>query len=138
MFLSFKIIYKKLRIFAVGEKEDEEETDADIECTNSLYASFDPFDYMYSPSECSQHSDPIYAAVIKTQTPVNSPPPLPPRNSNSPGNFNVSCTMDFNHKILLSLVWCKGSQGFVVAGPLMETEIGYRGFWAPNFGLYNP
>lgn len=67
--------------FSVDEKEEE-----NSECSNSLYAVFDPFDYMYSPSECSQHSDPIYAAVIKTQTPLNSPPPLPPRNYSTPAN----------------------------------------------------
>lgn len=61
------------------EQEDAEESQS--ECSNSLYAVFDPFDYMYSPSETSQISDPIYAAVIKT--PVRSPPPLPARTYNN-------------------------------------------------------
>lgn len=65
------------KLFMLVDEKDEEENS---ECSNSLYAAYDPFDYMYSPSECSQHSDPIYAAVVKTQTPLNSPPPLPPRN----------------------------------------------------------
>lgn len=54
----------------------------------SLYATYDPFDYMYSPSISSQSSDPIYAAVIKT--PISSPPPLPPRTSLTPKESKVN------------------------------------------------
>lgn len=43
---------------------------------------------MYSPSVSSQSSDPIYAAVIKT--PLNSPPPLPPRSSLTPKESKVN------------------------------------------------
>ncbi|XP_065206609.1 phosphatidylinositol 4-phosphate 3-kinase C2 domain-containing subunit beta isoform X2 [Planococcus citri] len=75
-------VFRKL--IALWNAMDEREEEASSECSNSLYAVFDPFDYMYSPSECSQHSDPIYAAVVKTQTPLNSPPPLPPRNHSTP------------------------------------------------------
>lgn len=83
-----------LLILPVSDHEEIEE-EINLDCSNSLYASFDPFDYMYSPSECSQHSDPIYAAVIKTQTPLNSPPPLPPRNNISANEIYVS--FNFNY-----------------------------------------
>lgn len=59
-----------------------------VDKNESLYATYDPFDYMYSPSVSSQSSDPIYAAVIKT--PINSPPPLPPRSSLTPKESKVN------------------------------------------------
>lgn len=59
-----------------------------VDNNESLYATYDPFDYMYSPSVLSQSSDPIYAAVIKT--PINSPPPLPPRSSLTPKESKVN------------------------------------------------
>lgn len=58
------------------------------QCSGSFYDPYDPFDFMYAPSEGSQ-SDPIYAAVVKKKdllenvasSPSGSaPPPLPPRN----------------------------------------------------------
>lgn len=58
-----------------------------MDTSESLYATYDPFDYMYSPTVSSQLSDPIYAAVIKT--PINSPPPLPPRSSLTPKESKV-------------------------------------------------
>lgn len=72
------------------EEEKEEEEEDTSECSNSLYAMYDPFDYMYSPSECSQHSDPMYAAVTKNRVPTNIPPPLPPRNRTPVPNSSVS------------------------------------------------
>lgn len=58
------------------------------QCSGSFYDPYDPFDFMYAPSEGSQ-SDPVYAAVVKKKdllenvvsSPSGSaPPPLPPRN----------------------------------------------------------
>lgn len=59
-----------------------------VDKNETLYATYDPFDYMYSPSVSSQSSDPIYAAV--TKTPLNSPPPLPPRSSLTPKESKVN------------------------------------------------
>jgi len=59
-----------------------------IDKNESLYATYDPFDYMYSPSILSESSDPMYAAVIKT--PINSPPPLPPRSLLIPKETKVN------------------------------------------------
>lgn len=65
-----------------GQSHPSSSAESDQDKNESLYATYDPFDYMYSPSVSSQSSDPIYAAVIKT--PINSPPPLPPRSSLTP------------------------------------------------------
>ncbi|KAJ1529587.1 hypothetical protein ONE63_006357 [Megalurothrips usitatus] len=66
----------------VGEKDETAS-----QCSGSIYDPYDPFDFMYAPSEGSQ-SDPVYAAVVRKKdaeaapsTPSGSaPPPLPPRN----------------------------------------------------------
>lgn len=43
--------------------------DAVSECATSYYSEYDPFDYLYS--SCTQYSDPLYEAVIKTSITSN-------------------------------------------------------------------
>lgn len=70
----------------IEEQSEKDETTS--QCSGSLYDPYDPFDFMYAPSEGSQ-SDPVYAAVVKKKetsdadsvSPTKTgPPPLPPRN----------------------------------------------------------
>ncbi|XP_050532896.1 phosphatidylinositol 4-phosphate 3-kinase C2 domain-containing subunit beta isoform X2 [Daktulosphaira vitifoliae] len=67
----------------------------DSDKNESFYATYDPFDYMYSPCISSQSSDPIYAAVIKT--PVHSPPPVPPRSSTTPKESKVCKSITYEN-----------------------------------------
>lgn len=99
--------YNVLLVVDKEEKEHQVNEEEYSECSNSLYAAYDPFDYMYSLSECSQHSDPIYAAVVKTQTPLNSPPPLPPRNRSSADQICVSVFFVFLRCVYMSLIVSK-------------------------------
>lgn len=50
--------------------------DASSVC-DSVYEEYDPYDFIYSNSGNNSLSDPMYAAVIKSEP--QSPPPLPPR-----------------------------------------------------------
>lgn len=45
----------------------------------SVYDEYDPYDFIYSGSGSNSNSDPIYAAVVKSENAPLSPPPLPPR-----------------------------------------------------------
>ncbi|XP_050441435.1 phosphatidylinositol 4-phosphate 3-kinase C2 domain-containing subunit beta isoform X2 [Adelges cooleyi] len=78
-----------------GELSVNTTTETDSDKNGSFYATYDPFDYMYSPSVSSQTSDPIYAAVIKT--PIHSPPPLPPRSSLTPKESKVCKSLTYEN-----------------------------------------
>lgn len=46
----------------------------------SVYDEYDPYDFIYSGSGNNSLSDPMYAAVVKSENaPLSPPPPLPPR-----------------------------------------------------------
>lgn len=50
----------------------------------SVYDEYDPYDFLYTGSGNNSLSDPIYAAVVKSENaPMSPPPPLPPRIHNS-------------------------------------------------------
>lgn len=47
---------------------------------DSIYEEYDPYDFIYSGSGSNSLSDPMYAAVVKSENaPISPPPPLPPR-----------------------------------------------------------
>lgn len=46
----------------------------------SVYDEYDPYDFIYLGSGNNSLSDPMYAAVVKSEkAPLSPPPPLPPR-----------------------------------------------------------
>lgn len=48
-------------------------------CDSSVYDEYDPYDFIYVGSGSNSLSDPMYAAVAKSEINCQSPPPLPPR-----------------------------------------------------------
>lgn len=53
-------------------------------CSGSMYEEYDPFEYLYSGSGTASVSEPIYATITRTDSKAHmSPPPLPPRLSQS-------------------------------------------------------